>query len=432
MRLNKRSSLAAVFFTLINNALLSAPLERSVSTSRQFIVYGTSAPLRGAVSDLAEQTKANLLHVLQQRDEWKTPIVINLQFPQANLPEIPPTELHFSQTGFGLKLQLDLTMADAANVPAIQRELLRATLLELIYRKQPDIAPGTVFAQPPDWLLDGLLAVAPGHEKAPLIEAMASLVNSNKAISLQEFLRQKPANLDSPARVLYRAYALALLNFLVDQPGGHSRLSAYIGSLSRASNDQLADLKAQFPLLRNGDVEALWKSYITRFASGNDRFQLFTFAETEKRLEELLGAKIPSARGSAREMRWEDFLPTKPSPLQAAALRVLSQNLIVLAASANPVMRPIVTEYQEMVELIARGKHVKLAQRLARLKTTRKKIVARMSQIDDYMNWFEATQSNTKSGEFTDYLKAVGESAEPRRHDALSVYLDAIEEQFQN
>src|SRR6266550_8303417 len=359
MRLHKRSSLAAVFFTLINNALLSAPLERSVSTSRQFIVYGANVPLRGAVADLAEQTKANLLRVLQQRDDWKTPIVINLQFPQANLPEIPPTELHFSQTGFGLKLQLDLTMADAANVLAIQRELLRATLLELIYRKQPDIAPGTVFAQPPDWLLDGLLAVAPGREKAALIEAMASLVNSNKTMSLQEFLRQKPANLDSPARVLYRAYALALLKFLVDQPSGHSRLSAYIGSLSRASNDQLADLKGQFPFLRNGDVEALWKSHIAKFASENNRFQLFTFSETEKRLDELLRAKIPSARGSAREMRWEDFLPTKPSPLQAAALRVLSQNLIVLAASANPVMRPIVTEYHEMVELIARGKHVK-------------------------------------------------------------------------
>jgi len=57
-----------------------------------------------------------------------------------------------------------------------------------------------------------------------------------------------------------------------------------------------------------------------------------------------------------------------------------------------------------------------------------------MTEIDDYMNWFEATQSKTRSGAFADYLKAVQgrNEARPRRRDALSVYLDAMEEQFQN
>ncbi len=131
-------------------------------------------------------------------------------------------------------------------------------------------------------------------------------------------------------------------------------------------------------------------------------------------------------------MKWENLLLTKASPGSAAMLRGISQNLMVLAASANPVMWPIVTEYQQIAQLMAGSKRAGLTRRLARLKITRAKLVARMSQIDDYMNWFEATQSNTKSGVFADYLKAAGESAEPRRHDALSVYLDAIEEQFQN
>ena len=75
--------------------------ERSVSPSHQFIIYGADVVLRGAVSNLAEQTKTNLLALLRQRDAWKIPVVINLQPQQANLPEIPPAELHFSQTGFG-------------------------------------------------------------------------------------------------------------------------------------------------------------------------------------------------------------------------------------------------------------------------------------------------------------------------------------------
>jgi hypothetical protein len=56
-----------------------------------------------------------------------------------------------------------------------------------------------------------------------------------------------------------------------------------------------------------------------------------------------------------------------------------------------------------------------------------------MNKIDDYLNWFEATQSRTKSGAFANYLNAVEQQgAAPHRHDAISVYLDALAEQFQN
>jgi hypothetical protein len=54
-----------------------------------------------------------------------------------------------------------------------------------------------------------------------------------------------------------------------------------------------------------------------------------------------------------------------------------------------------------------------------------------MDHIDDYMNWFEATQSKTTSGVFVDYFRTAAGTAERqrRRRDAISVYLDSIEEQ---
>jgi hypothetical protein len=57
-----------------------------------------------------------------------------------------------------------------------------------------------------------------------------------------------------------------------------------------------------------------------------------------------------------------------------------------------------------------------------------------MSEIDDYMNWFEATQMSSRSGNFTGYLKAADQSKvpAPRRHDPLSIYVDALEDQFEN
>jgi hypothetical protein len=54
-----------------------------------------------------------------------------------------------------------------------------------------------------------------------------------------------------------------------------------------------------------------------------------------------------------------------------------------------------------------------------------------MGQIDDFMNWFEATQSRTNSGLFTDYMNsAAGKNEPPHRRDAISRYLDTIESQL--
>ena len=414
---------------LSSQSLCAATLARTVSPSRQFIIYGANATLRGAASELAEQTKANLLALLRQRDGWKTPIVINLRSAQANLPEIPPAALRFSQTGFGLKLQFDLTIGQNIDATLVERELLRAILLEMIYRSEPDVAPGTVFVEPPDWLLEGVLALTPGRDRGPLVEA---LLVSIKRISLEEFLQQRPALVDSPGRLLYRAYSLSLVQLLVGGIDGHSRLARYIHDLSRASNDPLAELKAHFPVLGE-NAEKTWQWAAARLGNAQS-YQLLTFAESEQRLNELLRVKMPDAGKSAQQAQLGELAQRKPSVAEKTALNELSHELVSFTIRANPVMRPIVREYQQIAALLARGKRKRIIERLARLQITHTKLVARMNDVDDYMNWFEATHSNSRSGVFADYLKAAGYSQipAPRRRDALSVYLDSLAEQFED
>ena len=415
-----------IVLALSETGLRCARLERSVSPSQQFIIYGVNGALRGALSELAEQTKTNLLALLQQRDRWETPIVINLQPQQANLPEIPPTELRFSQTGSGLKLQLDLTITQNFDASLMERELLRAILLEMIYRKEPDIAAGTVFVEPPDWLLEGVLALAAERDRGPLVEALSL---SDKWVSLEEFLRQRPGLLDSAGRLLYRAYSCALVKLLVDGPDGRSRLARYIGSLSHASNDPLADLKAQFPLMA-GNAEKTWQSAITRL-SGAQSYQLLTFAESERRLSELLRAKIPEI---GKSVDLGALARQKASASEKVALNQLSQALLLFIGQANPVLRPVAREYQEIATRLARGKRKGVTKRLARLENTRERLASRMSDIDDYMNWFEATQMESGSGNCTDYIKAADQSQlpTPRRRDPLSIYLDSLADQFED
>ena len=277
-------------------AAYAAQPEHSTSPSRQFVIYGADAKVRGAISGLAEQTKTNLLGLMRQRDDWKTPVVVNLQSQQSNLPELPSADLRFSQTGFGIKLQLDLTISKNVDVSLVERELLRAILLEMVYRNQPHITAGAVLVEPPDWLIDGALALAPGRERGPLIEALG---NTEKPLSLEKFLRQRPGLLDSTGRTLYRAYAFALVQMLLEGKNGGAQLAKYIDHLYDSSNDPVADLQAQFPLLAD-DADRTWQQALNHLRS-LQTFRLFTFAESEQRLDELLSVKIsePKKAGEA-------------------------------------------------------------------------------------------------------------------------------------
>ena len=288
--------------------IYGAQPEHSTSPSRQFVIYGADAKVRGAISGLAEQTKTNLLGLLRQRDDWQTPVVVNLQSQQANVPEIPPSDLRFSQTGFGIKLQLDLTISKNVDVSLVERELLSAILLEMIYRKQPHITTGAVLVEPPDWLIDGALALSPGRDRAALIEALAS---TDQPLPLEKFLRQHPASFDSTARTLYRAYAFALVQMLLERKTGGAQLAKYIDRLSDSSNDPLSDLKAQFPLLSD-DAEKTWQLALNRLKS-LQTFRLLTFAESERRLDELLRVKMSDPGKQEKVVRLEELAQDRKS-----------------------------------------------------------------------------------------------------------------------
>src|SRR5881392_573274 len=424
---------AAILISLVfaGHALHAALPAYSMSPSRQFVIYGADAALRGTISELAEQTKANLLALLRQRDGWKTAIIINLQPQQANLPEIPPADLRVSQTGFGVKLQLDLTVGQNLDGSLIERQLLRAILLEIIYRHEGNLAPGTILVGPPDWLVQGALALTPGRNRETLIRALSI---TDKRKSLEEFLGQRFDLLDSAGRMLYRAYSVALVQLLLDEGGGRARLARYVSNLSHASNDRVADLKACFPQLRD-DVEKKWRSSVARL-SEHQTYQLLSFAESEQRLDELIQIKISDGsrnRGRPKPANLSELSRSKLSAEEKAAVNQMSQGLLLLVGTAHPVLRPVAREYQQIAALLIRGKRRGIAKRVSHLDGIRKELAARMGDIDDYMNWFEATQMENQSGAFSDYLKAANQSqvSAQRRRDPLSVYLDALEDQIE-
>jgi len=399
-------------------------LERSVSPSGQFILYGGDAASRGAISTLAERTKTNLLAVLQRRDQWVTAAVINLQPRSANLPEVPSTALRFSQTGSGLKLQLDLAISREMNSGAVEREILRVILLEMIYHNQTGILSGETYVDPPAWLVDGLLALTPNRDRSVLINALAA---AERTPELDEFLHERPDLLDPIGHSVYRAYSFALGQLLTESP---ARLGRYIDNLAFTSNDPLADLQKSFPQLFGDDPEKIWKSKIANVkASGG--INLLTFSQTDQKLETLRQTKFPSMDSREKSSSLEDLCQKKLNLTQKLALKKFGEDLLLLVAHANPALRPVVQDYQQLVGQLVLGKNHGVAARLGDLKNLRAKLSARMIEIDDYMNWFEATQLKTSSGLFENLNASVDSNAAyPRRRDAFSTYLDAMESEY--
>lgn len=418
------------FLFVLATGVRAAPPGQSISTSRQFIVYGTEIAVRGAICDLAERTKGDLLDLLDQRDAWATPIVINAQYPQANLPELPRLAVNLSQTGFGLKLQLDLTIDAEINRPEVRRELLRALLLEMIYRGESNVAAGTVYVSPPDWLLDGV----PAQQSDMPLDRVSNLLAARTVMPLEKFLQQRAELLDGPGRLIYRAYSIALVDLLSRAPEGRGRLARFIVELRSASNDPMAELQKHFPgLFETGDgAEKVWERQIARLAT-EQPYQLLTSAETERMLDEALRLKI-SDRGVEKTYQLAEFPKFLKHPSARMVLVLLSQDLGQLAIRANPIYRPIIAEYAKVTSLLTRGKTKGITTRLDRLRDTRRAVAVQMRGIDDYLNWFEATRLRGLSGAFADYMKAAELAARPTqtKRDPISVYLDVLETQFED
>jgi len=410
-------------------ARAAAPLRRSVSSSRQFVVYGDEIRLRGALCDAAERSKRDVLRILGQRDEWKSPIVLRVDNSPPTVGA-PLAQLHVSQTGAGLKFQLELSLVvDGSS--EVERELLRVIFLEIMYRQQPDLAAGAPFVEPPDWLLEGTGALSPGRDFTPLAQALATAA-SHGSWDLAEFLRQKRALLDSPSRILFRAYSAAFVSMLLDAPDGRARLSRYVADFARAGNDPLADLSQHFPGIGETaeQVEQTWRAQVTRLA-GRERHRLLGWEETERELAGVLRINLPNAKPPL-VYGLDEFPQFLREPGAEAELKRLQTELLLLSARADPLHRPIVAQYQQITARLLVRKTKKIPQRLAEMRSTREHLRRKMSAIEDYMNWFEATQANTASGAFREYLRAaeLAQKPEVRRRDPISVYLDALETQF--
>jgi hypothetical protein len=347
---------------------------------------------------------------------------------------MPPANLNVSQTGFGLKFQLDLNLGGETSASAIEREVLRAVLLEKMYRAEPNTPPGTPYVAAPDWLIEGMLALIAERDRSAIADRLSVAFASGTMMRLPELLRQSPALLESPSRSLYRAYAAALVAMLTQVSDSGERVTQFIAGLPHSSNDPMTDLQRYFPTL--GDkpetMERTWEVNVKRLAA-SERYRLMTGEESEQQLAAALRIEFARPGAAASRYTLEEFSQFVRAKEAEAALKAVGERVLLLSVRAHTLYQPVIREYQQIVLLLQKRKTRRIPQRLAEARSTRELLTRRISAIGDYMNWYEATQSRTASGAFREYLEAADfATARPlqRRRDPISLYLDAMEAQF--
>lgn len=406
--------------------------QRSDSSTRQFTVWCDDTPVRQRIASFAEEVKSNLAQLLGEAHDgtrWRTPIVITVERASTLQRTLPPVEVRPVQSVFGFKIDILVRVGDDPAAVHLEKQIVRALLLGYAYGPR-GLEHGDTFVEAPWWVIEGALQMFRRRDPGVDPALFQRLIASGQLPPIAEFLPGKPADLGPAALAMDHACAMALVELLTEQPGGRESLARLIREWPRGNRDPITAVTSAFPSLASEkSLQRWWTLSIARLAAA-DRYEGLSLEETDRELTARTAITLPVNREGERRTfqlsEYREFLKLKGS---REALLAQQSSLIALSARANALLRPVIAEYERIVAQLARGKTRGLDAQLAQVTTTRDQALLRLSQIEDYLNWYEATQLGTRSRAFDSYLRTAAEitEREQRGSDQITLYLDQLE-----
>ena len=129
----------------------------------------------------------------------------------------------------------------------------------------------------------------------------------------------------------------------------------------------------------------------------------------------------------------EDFKQIWKREDRTEILKNSLQQLNALKLRAHPLYKNLINDYADVLDQLAHGKDRGAMDKLEKLREQRNKIHEGAAAVESYLDWYEASQVQSFSGAFDDYLKLCRKLDDEvhTRTDALSKYLDAVEKEFE-
>lgn len=125
----------------------------------------------------------------------------------------------------------------------------------------------------------------------------------------------------------------------------------------------------------------------------------------------------------------EDFAVVLEHPDKDRILSQMRTALQEVAIRGNVLFRDIANEYIKVIGEISDGKTKGVSERLKELRNRALSTYVKACAVQDYLDWYEATQSTRYSGLFEDFLNLPVRVKEelPARNDPISNYLNEVE-----
>ncbi|MED5585592.1 MAG: hypothetical protein VYB61_04495 [Verrucomicrobiota bacterium] len=451
----------------ILSAIQAATADEGSSRSRsgQFIVHGKDGQTRGAFCVFCEEVKGEVLKILGQPDRWKLPIVLQLKGNMSDVDkkaQISPKI--YSLAGGGFRLQADIEISSQFSAEPIREEMIRLLLAELILRPHPRVDLKQNQPLLPEWLRVGLIKAVEHRRLGRPSSLFASIVKSENMVSITDVLFAPGSRKTSISTEMYSAACCSLVLALLGQDAGSMKMGRLISELAIYRGTSRSILARHFPETgKSGDsLERWWSSELVAMAQPTVK-DILGPLESERALAASLKVRyVPSkekvkeggrgvlgflrhGRGSGRKELTVDAEDVDPIIVDISEYRRFIElpqcpdilddvevKLLHLSYRAFPLHRPMIRDYQVVLQLLAKGKTSGLDAKLGELSRARVELAALAGQATDYVNWYEATQVERRSGAFNQY-KSVFKDLQlplPPRRDKLSRYLDQLDKEF--
>jgi len=409
-----------------------------VSWSKQFRVTGGDSLVRGTVALLAEETKDELLKLTDEKDDWKVPVTIRLYGKPGDPLPARTVSLKLLVVEGVNELRLDAHLSRGIEQERFKRAVTSALLYERALRNRPADQADRPLLVPP-WLSDGLREATAWHlnqSDRRLYEALFKRGGLFKIDELFTVGENAFEDMDAAMRAAFRVSSGALVMALLEQPQGKEGFRAFLTGVAAYEGEMPGLLRQHFPELNLSETSLAkwWALQLANKGGLNLLTDILTIQQTETALAEALRLNFRTAEGIVQQKQlaaWPE-LATLKEPERLAAVRLAQDALVRLSYRCFPSYRPLLTDYQIVLDAIAKNKTKDIPPRLAALEETRATMIARATRAHDYLDWFEITRARETSGAFTDYLRLKERlKANPHhRQDNLSEYLDRMDRIF--
>jgi hypothetical protein len=416
----------------------SAVPEVIFSRTKQFRVSGGDSLVRGTVALLAEETKDELLRLTGEPDEWKVPVTIRLHGKAGDPLPARTVSMRLLVVEGVKELQLDAHLSRGVE----QERFKRAVTEALLYERALRTDSGGDSEQPllvPPWLSDGLREATAwrlNQSDRRLYEALFKRGGLFKIEDLFAMGENAFEEMDGATRAAYPVSSGALVMALLEQPQGREGFRAFLSEVAAYQGEMPGLLRKHFPELNLSETSLAkwWALQLAAKGGLNLLTDILTIQQTETALAEALRLNFRTAEGIVQQKElaaWPE-LAALEEPERIAAVRPAQDALVRLSYRCFPSYRPLLAEYQLVLDAIAKNKTRGVAERLAALDGTRATMVARAARARDYLDWFEITRARETSGAFDDYqrLKERLKANPHQRKDNLSAYLDRMDRIF--